>query len=147
MIQKILHYRHRVTGEFLFETLKRYFLFVFGGLIGWVMLIGIHEFLQKQSGLHPAFSYGLGIIAADVFTFTYHSLITFRIKTGWQIRLMKFTFLLIGISAANWALFYVGRSILDVPLPDTVMSFFITGFLSVANFIVNKTIIFRHKKS
>ena len=59
---------------------------------------------------------------------------------------MKFTFLLIGISAANWALFYVGRSILDVPLPDAVMSFFITGFLSVANFIVNRTIIFRHKK-
>ena len=92
MIQKILHYQHRVTGEFLFETLKRYFLFVFGGLIGWVMLIGIHEFLQKQSGLHPAFSYGLGIIAADVFTFTYHSLITFRIKTGWQIRLMEVHF-------------------------------------------------------
>ena len=145
MIRKLIHYQRRLTGDSPFETLKRYVIFLFGGFIGWVILIGIHEFLQKQSDPHPAVSYGAGIIAADIFTFSYHRLITFRIKTRWKIRFMKFTFLLIGLSAANWFLFSFGRSVLNLPVPDIVMSFFITGFLSVANFIINRTVIFRHK--
>ena len=145
MIRNILHYQRRLTGDSLFETLKRYVIFVSGGFIGWVILISLHELLQKQTGFQPVVSYGAGIIAADVFTFIYHRRVTFKIKTKWKIRFMKFSFLLIGLSAANWALFSLGRGILNIPVPDAVISFLITAFLSVVNFTLNKTVIFRHK--
>jgi len=144
MIRRALHYQQRLTGESFFGTIRRYVIFVTGGLVGWLILIGSHILFRDNYGMNPALSYGIGIFFATVFTFVYHVLITFRIKTNLQMRFMQFSVLVLIIAFLNWGLFSFGRVVLDLPVPDTIMSFFITGVLSVVNFGINSIIIFRH---
>ena len=144
MIRRALHYQHRLTGESFFGTVRRYLIFVFGGLIGWLILIGSHIFFRDTYSLHPAVSYGIGMFFAIVFTFVYHVLVTFRIKTNLQFRFVQFSILVILIAFFNWALFSFGRVVLELPISDTIISFVITGFLSVVNFGINRVLIFRH---
>ena len=144
MIGRILHFQRRLTGYSFSEALRRYFIFVSGGFVGWLVIIALHEYLQSRYGTNPVLSYGIGIMAADVFVFAYHRLITFKIRTAWKIRLVKFTSLLLVISFVNWALFSIARSTLNLPLPDPLLSFLITGILSVANFMISRIMIFRH---
>jgi len=143
MISKALHYQQRLTGDSLLATIKRYFIFISGGFIGWFILISLHTYIGNTYGINPAYSYGVGIIIADIFTFIYHRFITFRIKTNWKTRFIQFTVLVVALSGVNWALFSLGRVVLDLPIPDFIMSFVITGFISVVNFGINRIFIFR----
>ena len=144
MIRRALNYQQRLTGEPLLPTIKRYFIFISGGFLGWLVLISLHTYLRNTYGINPAYSYGVGIVLADVFTFVYHRFVTFRIKTRWQMRFIQFTVLVVSLSFVNWALFSLGRVVLDLPIPDFIMSFVITGFISVVNFGINRIFIFRH---
>jgi putative flippase GtrA len=144
MIKKVLAYQERITGDSLSKTLKRYLIFVTGGLIGWFLVIGPHLYLHNKFGINPVFSYAVGILIADIFTFIYHRLITFKITTEWRKRFTQFSVLIVFVGIANWALFTLSRSVLDLPFPDVLISFVITGILSVINFIINRLFIFRH---
>ena len=144
MIKRALALQQKLTGESFFGTVRRYSIFVFGGFMGWLILIGLHTWVKNSFAINPVLSYGFGVFFADVFTFAYHRLVTFRIKTNWHVRFLQFTVLVLSISIANWALSAVGRGVLDLPIRDSVMSFLITGFLSAVNFMVNRAVIFRH---
>ncbi len=145
MIKKVLQYQQRLTGEPFFGTVRRYLIFVTGGLACWFMLIAIHSFFRDVYSLNPAISYAVGLAFAAIFTFAYHRFVTFRIKTKWKTRFIQFSVVVVLFSFCNWALFYLGRVVFDLPIPDYVMSFFITGFISVINFGINRIIIFRHQ--
>jgi putative flippase GtrA len=144
MIRRALHYQRQLTGESFFGTARRYFIFVLGGLIGWLILIGTHIFFRDTYHLHPALSYGIGMFFATIFTFVYHVLVTFRIKTRLQSRFVQFSVLVVLIAILNWGMFSFSRVVLNLPISDTIISFFITGFLSVVNFGINRIIIFRN---
>ena len=143
MIDRALRFQHRVTGESFFATMRRYFIFLIGGGTGWLILIGIHTYLLGK-GFHPAISYGAGDIFAVIFTFIYHIFVTFKIKTDLQSRFVKFAVLTTALAITNWGLFVIGRTVFDLPVADVIMSFFITGVLSVVNFLINRAIIFRN---
>lgn len=144
MIKKALQYQQNLTGDSFIGTIKRYVIFVIGGFAGWLLLIGVHSFLGGAYNLNPLLSYAVGVVFADIFTFIYHRLVTFRIKTNWRLRFAKFSVMVVLISIVNWGLFSIGRVVLDLPMPDFVMSFVITTFLSVLNFGINRVLIFRH---
>lgn len=144
MIGRVLHFQERLTGEPLLATIKRYLTFVVGGFTGWLIIIGLHTFLRDDFGLRPVFSYAAGLLFADIFTFVYHRFITFKIKSKWKVRFIQFSVVVVLVSVANWALFVFGREVLNLPVPDFIMSFVITLFLSVVNFGVNRILIFRH---
>ena len=144
MIRRALRLQQRLTGDSFFVTVKRYFIFISGGFVGWSILIGMHTFFRNTYGMNPVFSYAIGIGFADVFTFVYHRFVTFKIKTQWQTRFIKFTILALVLSFANWALFALGRGVLNLQVPDIAMSFVITSFISVLNFGINRIVVFRH---
>ncbi len=143
MIKKALELQRKLTGESFFGTVRRYLIFLVGGTTGWLILIGIHTLLHGR-GTHAAISYGVGDFVAVLFTFFYHRLVTFKIKTNWQSRFVQFALLTTFIAFANWGLFFLFRIVMNVPVPDVVVSFLITGFLSVINFLFNRIFIFRH---
>ncbi len=144
MIKRALRLQQRITGEPLLATIRRYLVFVVGGFTGWLIIIGLHAFFRDNFGWGTVFSYGAGLLFADIFTFVYHRFITFQIKSNWKVRFMQFSFVVVLISIANWVLFVIGREVLNLPVPDFAMSFVITTFLSVINFGVNRILIFRH---
>lgn len=144
MIRRALHLQQRLTGESLFATIRRYIIFVFGGGIGWLILIGAHTFFRDNFGFQPVVSYAIGILFAIAFTFVYHIFITFKMKTRLKERFIQFSIVVVVISIANWVLFALGREVMDLQIPDFIMSFVITVFLSVVNFAINRIFIFRH---
>ena len=143
MIKKALSYQERLTGDSLFITVKRYSIFVFGGFTGWLALISIHTFFRDAYGFNPLLSYAIGMIFADLFTFVYHRLVTFKVKTDWKRRFVQFTIIIVILSATNWTLFSIARGIFDLPFPDIVISFVITAVLSIINFVINRLFIFK----
>ncbi len=161
MIKRALAFQHSLTGEPLIATIRRYFIFVFGGGIGWLIIIGMQALFIARWG--EILSYWVGLIFADIFTFVYHRFITFKIKSDWKIRFVKFSAIVIVISVANGALFSVAAKNFDlanfdlaIPLlglfgsagfaiPGRILvSFVITLILSIMNFAINRIFIFRH---
>lgn len=124
----------------LYRLAFRYSVFVFGGLIGWIILIGSEQFLL-QFGVWRGLGYGAGITLAILFTFFYHRYITFSLKSEWKERLVKFVPIQLVIAATNWLLFITGTEYMR--FPDVPASFVITFFLSLVNFSANKLFIFR----
>ena len=104
----------------------RYFTFVFGGLIGWLILI-VSEQLLLRLGIWRGFGYAVGGVLAILFTFVYHRYVTFGLKSGWKERFIKFAPLQVTISIANWALFVATTEYLH--FPDVATSFVITFVL------------------
>ncbi len=163
MISRALHFQERLTGESLFATIRRYLVFVFGGGIGWLIIIGMQALFLARWG--EIFSYWVGLIFADIFTFVYHRLITFKIKSDWKMRFVKFSAIVIVISVANGALFSFSAKNFDLTYFDMavpsglllglfggnliipgriLVSFVITLILSIINFGINRIFIFRH---
>jgi putative flippase GtrA len=146
MIKRALAFQQQLTGESLFYTARRYFIFIAGGAVGWLIVIGLHTLFRDSYNVLPIFSYAIGLFFADLFTFVYHHFVTFRGTEGrWHRRFLQFSLLVVAISIANWFFFFIARGILDLPLPDVIISFVITGFLSAVNFLVNRMLIFRKK--
>lgn len=144
MIKRALHFQERLTGEPLLATIKRYFIFVIGGGIGFLILYGFHKFFRDSFGMNPIVSYAIGMVFAIMFTFVYHRLITFKVKTRTQERFINFSIAVVLIAVTNWGLFAIGRQVLNLPVSDFIMSFIITLVLSVVNFAINRIFIFRH---
>lgn len=119
----------------------RYATFVFGGLIGWIVLFGIYRMLSAFN-LWTGISYAAGLGFAIVFTFTYHRYITFDVRTEKVERFTKFAPFQVALAGVNWLLFVV--SVEHFRLADGITSFVITFFLSLVNFGVNRVFIF-HK--
>ena len=142
-IRRALHYQEQITGEPLFKTTKRFFVFLMPGLASWIILIMIHQLLKEIYA--PQVSYGIGIAMVFVFAFAFHRLVTFKIRSKWKTRFVKFACLILILSAVNWFLFLIGRSVYNLNIPDAALSFLITGFLSVINFLINRTFIFSHR--
>ena len=167
MIRRALHYQQRLTGDSLFVTLGRYFIFISGGFIAWSLIAVLYLYLNRVLSINIFVSYAAGLVLADIFTFVYHRYITFRIKTNWKSRFIKFTILVLILTFVNWAIFslIVGVFALQVPefefstsithygrpladfqftlASDIIISFIITLFISVINFSVNRIFIFR----
>lgn len=162
MIRRALHLQQRLTGEPLFATIRRYLIFVFGGGIGWSIIIGMQALFIAKLG--EIFSYWIGLLFADIFTFVYHRFITFKIKSDWKIRFVKFSVIVVAISIANGAIFSFAAKTFDlthfdVAIPSALLlgffgsglivpgrilvSFVITLVLSVINFAINRIFIFR----
>ncbi len=144
MIRRALDLQHRLTGEPLFETIKRYLIFVVGGFTGWLILIGFHTLFRNVFGTNPVVSYAIGITFATFFTFFYHRFITFKINTRMKTRFIQFSVVVLFISFSNWGMFAIGRQVLNLQIADFIMSFLITLVLSVINFAINRVVVFRH---
>ncbi|MAG15623.1 hypothetical protein CMO88_01025 [Candidatus Woesearchaeota archaeon] len=157
MIKQALAHQERLTGDPLMATIKRYFIFITGGFVGWLIIIGMQAVFLASLG--EIFSYWVGLLFADIFTFVYHRLITFKIKSNWKIRFVKFVIIVTAITLANGAFFSLTAASFDLAklnlsiifLEQTLMipgriiaSFFITFVLSVINFGINRIFIFRH---
>ena len=134
-------------ARFLPEPLKkpyfvaaRYFTFVLGGFIGWLILIVIEQVLLR-TGAWRGIGYALGIVFAIIFTFFYHRYVTFGVKSEWKQRFIKFAPIQIIISAANWVLFIAATEYLH--FPDVAASFIITFFLSLVNFAISRLFVFQ----
>lgn len=130
----------------IYYVVKRYMIFIFGGFIGWLILIGITALTVNSLQVRPFIGYFFGLVAAIIFTFSYHRYITFKKKTNWSVRFMKFVPLEGTVSAFNWALFYIVTEFLglDSGLNYTIASFLITWSISVINFCLNRFWVFRH---
>lgn len=163
MIRRALHFQERLTGEPLLATIKRYLVFVFGGGIGWLIIIGMQAMFLVRLGEVP--SYWIGLLFADIFTFVYHQFITFKIKSDWKRRFVKFSVIVVLISIANGTLFSLAANAFDLTYFDIafpswlslgffggglvipgriLVSFVITVILSIINFAINRIFIFRH---
>jgi len=130
----------------IYFVIKRYVIFIFGGFVGWLILISITTLIATIFQTRPYIGYSFGLTAAIIFTFSYHRYITFKQKTNWRSRFMKFAPLEMTLSALNWLLFYVVTESLgiDFGVGYIIASFFITWFISIINFSLNRFWIFKH---
>jgi putative flippase GtrA len=136
-------------SRFVPESLKKYYfalfkygVFVSGGLVGWIILIGSEQILLSY-GFWNGIGFAIGIFLAIIFTFIYHQYVTFGIRTNWVQRFIKFIPIQIVIAAANWILSVLATNIMH--FPDVPASFVITFVLSIFNFIFTKLLVFKHK--
>lgn len=132
----------------------RYFTFVVGGFLGWVIMIGTEQFLLRF-GVQKIIGYGLGVVLAILFTFCYHRYVTFGVTSNWKERLMVFAPIVIILSLVNLALFAFFKPPANltpialfgfkfvIDLKDIVLSFVITIVLSLVNFAANKLFVFK----
>ena len=134
----------KIAGYENVDLLMQYFTFIFGWLIGWLILVGTYKLLL---GFHlwNGLSYAAGLLLTILFTFAYHRYVTFVLKTDRVERFMKFAPLQLGIAAANWLLFLAGTELLH--LHDVATSFVVTFFLSLANFAANRLLVFHREDS
>ena len=146
-MRKILDSVELFFSRIVPEPLKKYYFiavryatFVFGGLLGWVIMVGTEQLLLKH-GIWRGVGYAIGIALAITFTFFYHRYITFGLKSGSKERFAKFAPLQIAISIANWVLFLVATEYLK--FSDITASFVITFLLSLVNFAANRLFIFK----
>ncbi len=116
-----------------------YGVFVFGGLIGYLLYFGSQRVLFNL-GIWRGFGLGVGIVLAILFTFTYHRYVTFDQKGGWKEKFAKFAPLQAVIAAINWALSLLAIEALH--FPDFQATFVITFVLSLFNFAASKMLVF-----
>ena len=130
----------------IYFAIKRYAIFIFGGFVGWLILISITTFITNAFQTRPYVGYLFGLTGAIIFTFSYHRYITFKQKTNWQSRFMKFAPLEISLSALNWLLFYIVTESQGIGsgVGYITASFFITWFISIINFSLNRFWVFKH---
>ncbi len=127
----------------LYHVAFRYSVFVFGGLVGWVILIGSEQLLLRL-GIWRGIGYAVGLVLAIIFTFVYHRHVTFGVKSDTGERFLRFAPIQVVIAAANWLLFLAATEYLKIPVSDIVASFIITFILSLVNFAASKLFVF-HK--
>ena len=126
----------------LYSLAFKYLVFISGGLIGWVILIGSEQLLLRW-GIWRGIGYALGLALAIVFTFVYHRYITFGVKSDIRERFVRFAPLQVLIAAANWVLFLAMTDYLKLRISDVAASFIVTFVLSLVNFAANKLLVFR----
>ncbi len=127
----------------LYHVAFRYSVFVFGGMVGWIILIGSEQLLLGL-GIWRGAGYAVGLVLAIIFTFMYHRYVTFGVKSDLKERFLRFVPVQVVLAAANWLLFLAATEYLKVPVSDVVASFIITFILSLVNFASNKLLVF-HK--
>lgn len=130
----------KIAGYENVDLLMKYFIFIFGGLIGWLMLVGSEQVLL-HFGVWRGIGYGVGLVLAILFTFAYHKHVTFSMTSKARERFAKFAPLQVFIAAANWLLFVAATGFFH--FHDVAASFVITFFLSLVNFAANRLLIFR----
>ena len=130
----------------IYFLVKRYIIFIFGGFLGWLILISVTVFIVNIFQTRPYVGYSLGLTGAIIFAFSYHRYITFKQKTNWQPRFMKFAPLEISLSGLNWLFFYLVTEFLGIGsgIGYITASFFITWFISIINFSLNRFWVFKH---
>lgn len=127
----------------LYTLAFRYSVFVFGGLIGWFILIACEQLLLRF-GIWRGIGYGLGLVLAIAFTFIYHRYVTFDEKSNARERFLRFAPLQALIAAANWVFFLAATDYLKIHASEILISFVITFILSIVNFVASKLLVF-HK--
>lgn len=147
MISRLLDLLESFFARFVPSSLKRvyslgfrYSVFVFGGLIGYVLYYGTQESLYRL-GVARAIDLTIGLTLAVLFTFTYHRYITFGQKEGWKEKFIKFAPIQVLIAAVNGILSFI--AIEQMHFPSLQATFVITFVLSLANFAANRIFIFR----
>jgi putative flippase GtrA len=140
------------------DALKKYFhigfkwgIFVTGGLIGYLIYYFVYR-LASDHGITLGISLASGLVPAIVFTFLYHSFITFDEKAGWKARFVKFVPIQVAISALNWVVTRFTLSHFNFPdlvigrfrFPDLPATFVITFLISILNFSITR-LIFKRK--
>lgn len=108
----------------------KYFTFVLGGFLGWLIIILVHLFLSRVIGLDihlfgvdVQLSYAIGILVAILLVFLYHRLLTFKMKTRWKRRLSYFLVTESTIAVLNWFFFVVSVLLFGSIVPDFSFSF------------------------
>lgn len=137
-----IHTRRQLVK--LLSLLKKYVVFLTGGTLGYLILNITHYLLKKN--LDTFISYAIGLLIADLFTFAYHTLITFKKKDNIKVRFLHFSITILIISGLNWIIFsllLIWSNMLELAIPDYLISLFVTGFLSIFNFLINHYLVFR----
>ncbi|MBI2143975.1 GtrA family protein [Candidatus Woesearchaeota archaeon] len=140
----------KLRGQY--SMLFRYGVFVFGGFIGLGFYYAGYR-LAANRGIPLGFSLAAGLTPAIIFTFLYHSFITFDERSNWKAKFIKFIPIQVIISALNWLISWQTLSHFKFPdlvvgryrFPDFPAIFVITLVLSLLNFAVTKVLVFKRK--
>ncbi|HLD97527.1 MAG TPA: GtrA family protein [Candidatus Nanoarchaeia archaeon] len=134
-------------GRFVPRPLKRlyaigfrYGVFIFGGLIGYIIFYGTQRILYN-AGMWRGTGLAVGEILAVLFTFMYHRHVTFDQKSNARERFLKFFPVQISLAVITWALSLV--AIEHLHYPDLQATFVIVFLLSMVNFTANRLFVFR----
>ncbi|MBN2454043.1 GtrA family protein [Candidatus Woesearchaeota archaeon] len=160
-VQELLTYDRILKAYPIYGTVRRYFIFLFGGGTAYFLAMIITTFLER-GGMWFWAAYSVGLVFAIVFTFIYHRYVTFRKFGSIGSRFAKFTVVVLLIVIANWIFTIITISLLSgaqlqfgdpnalldsakyaAPLTYWLVTFFVTLVLSVFNFLFNKIWVFK----
>ncbi len=130
------------TDHQLIEIARKYVIFVTGGSVGVLIATGTTASLTEFFDWHPRYSYALGLFFAMIFTFLFHSNVTFKNTTRWKTRFTKFAFLVVALAIMNWT---ISSTLFEI-LPDIhylIIIVVVTVFISVVNYSVSRWWVFR----
>lgn len=128
----------------LYTVLFRYGVFIFGGLIGYVIFF-VTQRMLFDVGLWRGTALAVGEVLAVLFTFMYHRYVTFDQREGAREKFFKFVPLQVVLAFATWGLSLIAIETLHYP--DLQATFIIVFFLSIINFTANRLFIFRKAQS
>ena len=117
--------------------LYAYVKFIIGGCISLILNLIVTWLLTEFIGLWHMISFGIALGTEVVFLFIYHTLITFK-KKG---KLARFVIVILIISGLNWLA--VGLLSVILGLPYLIAIVISAGVISVANYIINKKLVFK----
>jgi len=129
--------------------MKRYLIFIFGGGLGLVLTLLITTVLTEILSMWYALSYAIGLAIGTSFKFMFHRRITFGNLSQWRTRFRRYVTVIISLNGLNWLLVFAGTEILANIFQEEVKAIyytstiiFVTAFMSIANFLINKKWVF-----
>ena len=135
------------------RNIRRYATFITGGGIGLIINLAITAFLTEALGIWHMASYMVGLAANLVFNFAFHRGITFAKKDKTAHRFSLFVPLTLLIIGANWTLVYIFTEkvtlewLVFIPILKRYYYLLaitgITGIVSIANYILNRKLVFK----
>jgi putative flippase GtrA len=127
----------------MFNSIKKYIIFMIGGGLGALINLAATYFLVEFLGCWYILAYCIGGALNVAFNFIFHRLVTFSVKDETFFRLTKFIFVNIAISVCLLGLTYWFTDILGLwYIFSGAMAIFI---ISLLNFAINSIWIFKEK--
>jgi len=112
---------------------KKYFTFIFGGGVGFIINISVTIFFTEIVGFWHMFSYAIGLTGNVTWNFVFHSFITFQTHDLVWKRFSNFMIVTTIIVLSNYALVFITTTIFNFNYIVSITV--ITFILSFANFM------------
>ena len=125
-------------------SLKRFIIFCFGGGIGAIINIMITAFITEIYLINYKISYIIGLALNLIFNFFFNRHITFKAKSEWQKRFVKFFIVSVSTILLNYGAVILLTEVFGVYYLISI-AFSIILF-SVLNYKLNKLWVFKNKE-